>query len=134
MLSGALFANDWALHRFAGIGNLPADPQHLSAADLEPYTGRYIVEGIPPSGIIEQTIIEFQAGDGQLDGTMVSADADGRPDDMSRTRIGLVFYRRDYGFDLGPDGKPAHSRSDFVRGPDGAIAWFRSHGRLYRRQ
>ncbi|MGO4447252.1 serine hydrolase domain-containing protein [Mycobacterium sp. 2YAF39] len=133
-LTADLFGDDWALRRFAAIGNLPAEPQHLSAADLEPYTGRYIVEGIPPSGILEQTIIEFQSGDGQLDGTTVGADASGRPDETSRTRTGLVFYRRDYGVDLGPDGKPLHTRSDFVRGRDGAIAWFRSHGRLYRRQ
>jgi hypothetical protein len=129
-----LFSDDWALRRFAAISNLPAEPQHLSAADLAPYTGRYIGGGIPPSGILEQSIIEFQAGDGQLDGTTVSADAGGRPDEKSRTRMGLVFYRRDYGLDLGPDGKPVHSRSDFVRGADGAVAWFRSHGRLYRRQ
>ena len=129
-----LFADDWALRRFAAISNLPASPQHLSAADLAPYTGRYIVEGIPPDGVSEKTIVEFQAGDGQLDGTTVSADASGNADEKSRTRTGLVFYRRDYGLDLGPENKPVHSRSDFVRGPDGAIAWFRSHGRLYKRQ
>ena len=133
-LNADLFADDWALRRFAGISNLPADPQRLSAADLEPYSGRYMVAGIPPSGIVEQTIIEFQVGDGQLDGTVVSADASGVPDEKSRTRMGLVFYRRDYGLDLGADNKPVHSRSDFVRGADGTVAWFRSHGRLYRRQ
>ena len=129
-----LFGDDWALRRFAAISNLPAEPQHLSAADLQPFTGRYIGEGIGPSGVLEQTIIEFQAGDGQLDGTTVSADASGLPDEKSRTRIGLVFYRRDYGLNLGPDNKPLHSRSDFGRGPDGAVAWFRSRGRLHRRQ
>ena len=129
-----LFGDDWALRRFAGIGNLPAEPQRLSAADLQPFTGRYMTEGIGPSGVLEQTIIEFTAGDGQLDGTTVSADASGRPEETSRTRMGLVFYRRDYGLNLGPDDKPVHSRSNFVRGPDGAIAWFRSRGRLYRRQ
>jgi CubicO group peptidase (beta-lactamase class C family) len=133
-LTADLFADDWALRRFAAISNLPAEPQHLSAADLSPYAGRYIVAGIPPSGALEESIIEFQAGDGQLDGTVVSVDADGRPDEASRTRMGLAFYRRDYGLDLGPDNKPVHSRSDFVRGRDGAIVWFRSHGRLYRRQ
>jgi hypothetical protein len=133
-LNADLFGDDWALRRFAGIGNLPAEPQHLSAADLQPFTGRYMNEGIGPSGALEQTIIEFRAGDGQLDGTTVSADASGRPEETSRTRMGLVFYRRDYGLNLGPDDKPVHSRSNFVRGPDGAIAWFRSRGRLYRRQ
>jgi len=50
------------------------------------------------------------------------------------TRLGLAFYRPDYGLDLGPDNKPVGTRSDFVRGPDGNIAWFRTHGRLFRRQ
>ncbi|HXL63107.1 MAG TPA: hypothetical protein VN959_20975, partial [Mycobacterium sp.] len=35
---------------------------------------------------------------------------------------------------LGPDNKPTGTRSNFVRGPDGNIAWFRNHGRLFRRQ
>jgi len=56
------------------------------------------------------------------------------PDSESGSRLGLAFYRPDYGLDLGPDDKPVGTRSDFVRGPDGAIAWFRNHGRLYRRQ
>ena len=50
---------------------------------------------------------------------MVTADASGHPDEKSRTRMGLVFYRPDYGLDLGPDNKPIYTRSDFVRGPDG---------------
>jgi hypothetical protein len=60
------------------------------------------------------------------------------PDDPLNEKIGLAFYESDYGSDYGLDLDDAHAlngtRSDFVRGPDGAIAWFRSHGRLYRRQ
>jgi CubicO group peptidase (beta-lactamase class C family) len=119
-----LFADDWALHRFAGISNLPATPQQRSAADLAPYQGRYVAESIPESGGLEQTAIEFRSGNGQLEGTMSPGD----------TRLGFAFYRPDYGLDLGPDNQPVGTRSDFVRGPDGNIAWFRSHGRLFRRQ
>jgi len=36
--------------------------------------------------------------------------------------------------EVGPDGKPTGTRSDFVRGPDGNVAWFRNHGRLYTKQ
>jgi hypothetical protein len=133
-LNNELFADDWALRRFAGITNLPAERQHRTAAALEPYAGTYATAGIPQSGVLEQTILEFTVGNGQLDGTMVAADADGRPDEKSRNRIGLVFYEDDRGLDLGADGKPLHTRSEFVRGPDGAIVWFRSHGRLYGRQ
>jgi hypothetical protein len=130
-----LFGDDWALRRFAAISNLPATPQHLGAAALEPYQGRYVAQHVDQSGSAGQAIIEFRVGDGQLDGTMSAPDITGNnPDQESGSRLGLAFYRPDYGLDLGPDNEPVGTRSDFVRGPDGAIAWFRSHGRLYRRQ
>lgn len=129
-LTNELFADDWALRIFAGVSNLPATPQHLSAAELEPYQGRYIAEQIAVPGDLAKVVIDFRAGDGQLDGTM-SADSDPNQDPE---RVGLAFYRPDYGIDLGPDNKPTGSRSNFVRGTDGAIAWLRSHGRLFRRQ
>jgi CubicO group peptidase (beta-lactamase class C family) len=118
-----LFADDWALRRFAGVSNLPATPLHLSADELAPYQGRYVAESIPESGGLEHTVIEFRSGNGQLDGTTDP----GGP-------IGLAFYKPDYGLDLGGDNQPIGTRSDFVRGPDGSVAWFRTHGRLYRRQ
>ena len=58
----------------------------------------------------------------------------GEPDESSRMQRGLAFYRRDYGLDLGDDDKILGTRSDFVRGPDGAIEWLRAHGRLFRRE
>lgn len=124
-----LFANDWALRRFAGVSNLPATAQHLSADDLAPYQGRYVAELIPETGDLERAIIEFRRGDGQLDGTTGSGDPT-----AGASRMGLAFYRPDYGLDLGPDGKPVGTRSNFVRDPVGNIIWFRSHGRLFRRQ
>lgn len=126
-----LFACDWALHRFAGVTNLPATPQHLAAAELSPYEGRYIAEQVAQDGRIEQTVIDFQARDGQLAGSMWVGDPDGQQSE----KLGLAFYRLDYGLDLGADNKPTGSRSNFVRGPDGDLAWFCSqHGRLFRRQ
>ncbi len=124
-----LFGDDWALRRFAGISNLPANTQHLSAEDLAPYQGRYVAELIPESGTLERSVIDFVAGDGRLDGTAGTGEpgADTSP-------MGLVFYRPDYGLDLGPDRKPVGTRSNFVRDPVGNIIWFRSHGRLFRRQ
>ena len=133
-LHNDLFADDWALRRFAQVSNLPAQPRHLSAEDLQPYAGRYVTGGIPQSGVYEQTVVDFAAGDGRLDGTITVADADGNLDEKSRMRVGLVFYQEDRGLDLDSDGKPLHTRSEFLRGSDGAIGWFRSHGRLYRRQ
>lgn len=128
-----LFACDWALRRFAGVTNLPAVPQHLGADDLRPYEGRYIAEQVSQGGVVEQTVIDFRASDGRLAGTIDTVDANS--DGPSSAELGLALYRPDYGIDLGPDGKPTGSRSNFVRGPDGNIAWFCSqHGRLFRRQ
>jgi CubicO group peptidase (beta-lactamase class C family) len=123
-----LFSCDWALQRFAGLTNMPATPRHLDTVDLAPYAGRYLAEQVSQDGSVEQTVIDFSARDGRLTGTMRIGDADS-------VGMGLVFYRPDYGLDLGPDDEPAGSRSNFVRGPDGAIVWFCSqHGRLFRRQ
>lgn len=127
-----LFSADWVLHRFTGLTNLPATPRHLDAIDLAPYAGRYIAEQVSQDGSVEQTVIDFRAGDGQLTGSMSIgvADQDGR----NSTGLGLAFYRSDYGLDLGPDNEPTGSRSNFVRGADGKVSWLCSqHGRLFRR-
>jgi CubicO group peptidase (beta-lactamase class C family) len=129
-----LYADDWSLHTFAGVTNLPGTPQHLSAADLAPYLGRYVAQLVTESGSLEQAVIDFSAGDGQLVGTMGGGEATSEPDMQNSAKIGLAFYRADYGLDLGPDNKPTGTRSNFVRGQDGNIAWFRNHGRLFRRQ
>ena len=89
----------------------------------------YVAELIPESGELDRAVIEFRSGNGQLDGTVGTAD----PTEGS-SRIGLAFYRPDYGLDLGPDGKAIGTRSNFVRDAIGNIIWFRSHGRLFRRQ
>lgn len=125
-LNNDLFADDWALRRFADLTNLPATVQHLSAGELAPFEGRYVAEAIPQSGSLERVVVDMMAANGRLDGTK----GDGGPD---VSRFGLAFYRPDYGLDLGPDGKPVGTRSNFVRGSDGGIVWFRSHGRLFRR-
>lgn len=67
-LLNELFGDDWALRRFAGISNLPATPQHLGAADLEPFQGRYIAHHVAQSGNLGQAIIELRVGNGLLDG------------------------------------------------------------------
>jgi hypothetical protein len=130
-----LFADDWALRRFAAVSNLPAAPQRVITADLSPFEGRYVASQVVANGNLETTVIDFQAGDGQLNGTMSAADTSSDPEaEDTGTQLGLAFYRSDYGLDLGPDGKPTGTRSDFVRGPDGNVAWFRNHGRLYTKQ
>ncbi|OBF90719.1 penicillin-binding protein [Mycobacterium sp. 852002-51152_SCH6134967] len=136
-LTTDLFADDWAMRRFAGISNMPAEPQTLSAADLAPYEGRYVTEQITESGSLEKVVIEFEGRDGRLHGTMSDlADPSTHPDEDADTsaHLGFAFYRPDYGLDLGPDGQTLGTRSNFVRDPNGNVAWLRTHGRLYRRQ
>jgi hypothetical protein len=42
----------------------------------------------------------------------------------------LAFYRDEYVLATDPDGDI--KRSDFLRGPDGTVAWLRDGGRLWR--
>lgn len=129
-----LFADDWSLRTFAGITNLPATPQRLSAGELAPYEGRYVTDQITETGSWEHAVIDFRGGDGHLIGTMSDTpDASTNPDESAAPQLGLAFYRPDYGLDMNAELEPVGTRSDFVRGADGRIAWFRSHGRLYRR-
>ena len=120
-----LFTDDWALRRFAQVTNLPAVPRHLSAAELAPYEGRYLNRRINEAGTGEETEVEFRADQGRLQGTSTSGG--------ESSELGLAFYRRDYGLDLDAAGQQVGSRSDFLRGPDGRVLWWRNHGRLHRR-
>jgi len=134
-LLNELFAEDWSLRRFVEVNNLPAVPQNLGAAELAPFEGRYVAQLISATGSLERSVIQLRAGNGQLIGSMSMGDTSSDPEaDETSTQFGLAFYRPDYGLDLGPDGKPTGTRSNFVRGPDGTIPWFRNHGRLYERQ
>ena len=132
-LLNELFAEDWSLRRFAGINNLPATPQKLSTAELAPYEGAYATDDIDQSGTLGTVVINFRGKDGQLLGNM-SDTPDGTylPDEQTVPNFGLALYKTDYGLDLGPDLKPTGTRSNFVRGSDGNVAWFSNHGRLYR--
>ena len=44
----------------------------------------------------------------------------------------LAFYRDDFVLTTDPEGQV--KRSDFVRGPDGGVAWFRDGGRIFAHQ
>jgi CubicO group peptidase (beta-lactamase class C family) len=119
-LTAELFADDWALSRFAGVHNLPAVPRALSAAELAPYTGTFSAEQINPDGSAAVLALELVADAGQL-----SMRLDG--DEIGR----LAFYRRDWALVLDSKGAPAHFRADFLRG-NGEVRWLRYGGRLFR--
>jgi CubicO group peptidase (beta-lactamase class C family) len=120
-----LFTDDWALRRFAQVGNLPAEPRRLSAAELAPYEGEYLNRRINEAGEWEETRVEFRAGQGRLQGTMTT--------EGESSELGVAFYRPDYGLDLDASGQPVGTRSDFVREPGGQVLWWRNHGRLHGR-
>jgi CubicO group peptidase (beta-lactamase class C family) len=118
-----LFADDWALRRFTGLTNLPAEPRVLNPAQLAPYTGRYTQSDILPTGEIETGVLDMVAEDGQLTGS-VGAQVQAR----------FVFYRPDFVLLRGPDGEDFHSRADFIRGKNGHVDWLRVGGRLIRHE
>lgn len=121
-LIAELGRSGWALTQFCGLSNPSAVPQMLPPAQLAQYEGQYTGRVIPPNGppdkIVEQAIT-LSAANG---GLHVSGDLE----------LSLAFYRDD--FVLTTDTEGQIKRSDFVRGPDGRIAWFRDGGRLYARQ
>jgi CubicO group peptidase (beta-lactamase class C family) len=112
------FAQDWALRRFAGLGNLPAPPRTMPAAGLASYAGTYTAQQIGFDGPPAAISLNLAGADGRL-----SLDkGDGEPPAM------LTFYRDDFVL-LGDTGM----RCDFLRGADGQVVWFRMGGRLLRK-
>jgi CubicO group peptidase (beta-lactamase class C family) len=131
-----LFADDWALRRFAGVSNLPAVPRALSPGELAPYEGRYESQEINDRGGVEATVIELRGDQGQLHATSthqlpppVPAPTDPAP---TVREYRLAFYRDDYVLVLDATGQPVGYRADFVRDADGRVAWLRLGGRLHR--
>jgi|HubBroStandDraft_4_1064222.scaffolds.fasta_scaffold27038_1 CubicO group peptidase (beta-lactamase class C family) len=113
----------WALRQFCGLSNPPAVPKAQPPERLAHYEGRYKARIIPPNGPPDQIldlVIELKAADG---GLRVSGDSD---------ISSVAFYGDEYV--LATDSVGQTYRSDFVRGPDGRIAWLRDGGRLWARQ
>jgi CubicO group peptidase (beta-lactamase class C family) len=124
VMSSELFVGDWALERFAGLHNPPAVVRTLTPAQLAPYEGTYWAQVIdPPPGDAEETVITMRAADGRLRVAMMSG---------ATVEFDLGFYRDDYAMIVSPSGQPTVNRTDFVRGADGRVAWFRIGGRLHR--
>ena len=146
-LLAELFIDDWALKRFAGVSNLPADPHPLSRRELAPYEGSYTGQTfdpvLTPPGTVATTKIQLTGtGDGRLamrrtdnvDAPVVDDPTDvGAPDESPVQSI-LAFYRADYVLVLDPSGQPTFARANFIRGHDGSVQWLRLGGRLYSHQ
>jgi hypothetical protein len=87
--------------------------------------GQYLARSIDP-GKPEEAWIELSAADGRLRARMTAGD--------DAQELDMAFYRDNYAVVLDADGQPGPVRADFVRGPDGRVAWFRFGGRLHARQ
>ncbi|MBS1698557.1 MAG: beta-lactamase family protein [Actinobacteria bacterium] len=117
------FQGDWALSRFAGVHNLPAEPRTMTEAQLAPYVGRYDLSQIISDGSTLSGILELSAENGRL--RIRTLSADGAALDGAASEY-VDFYRDDHVVGA----SPLSPRSDFVRGPDGEVAWYRTSGRL----
>jgi len=117
-LIAQLFADDWALRRFAGVSNLPAVPRHLGAGELAAYEGQYTAQQIGFAGPPVDVVMQLSVGDGGLQMVEVGA---GTP------ATALTFYKDEYVL-VGDTGLHA----DFLRAATGHVAWLRLGGRLLR--
>jgi CubicO group peptidase (beta-lactamase class C family) len=121
-LLAELGRSGWALTKFCGLSNPPAEPKPQPVARLKDYEGHYKGWVIPPDGPPDKIVelhAELKASDGGLRAT-------------GDLELSLAFYRDDYVLTTDPDGEV--KRSDFLRGPDGKIAWLRDGGRLFAKQ
>jgi CubicO group peptidase (beta-lactamase class C family) len=126
LLKIELCYGDWALQRFAGLHNPPAVPTRVPPARLAEYEGTYVIRSLW-QGEWEETVLSLGANDGALRGRMGQA---GEVSDIE-----LEFYRGEYVLVVGDGfGPPGSFRANFVRDPDGRVAWLSMGGRLYARQ
>lgn len=111
----------WALNKFAGLSNPPAPPKALPPRALAVYEGRYEALTVPPTGSPEKP--EKLTLDLRADGGGLRATGD--------LELALAFYRRD--FVVTTDAQGLSKRSDFIRGSNGRVVWYRDNGRIFKR-
>lgn len=121
-----LFFDDWALQRFAGLHNPPAEPTRVSSTRLADYEGTYVNLGIDRPGNWIETVLTLQGENGALRGELALGG--------SVSDLGLVFYRDEYVLVERDDVPRGSYRANFVRDANGRVAWFSYGGRLYARQ
>jgi CubicO group peptidase (beta-lactamase class C family) len=115
------FAKDWALRRLAGVSNLPAVPRALPDHALAPYEGGYVSAQVGLDGVLVEFGFELDADAGRLVLTQGGVGVEA-----------LAFYRRDHVLILDAADNDLGFRADFLRSPDGHVAWLRRFGTLYR--
>jgi CubicO group peptidase (beta-lactamase class C family) len=124
--------DDWALERFAGLHNPPAEPTRLSAARLAAYEGTYVNRSVDQAGEWKENRLSLRASEGALRAQFAAPAELAESGKVEDT--GLHFYRGEYVLVEGEDFEPLGStRANFVRDADGRVAWL-SFGPLYRRE
>jgi CubicO group peptidase (beta-lactamase class C family) len=117
----------WALEHYLGVVEPAPEPLALSAAELAPYAGRY-------SAALSDA--ELSVRDGALTLQVIPKGGfptrDSPPSGPTPPPVRLALLDGDGVVALDPPLKD--SRGEFLRGPDGAIAWFRFGGRIAARQ
>lgn len=111
----------WALTAFAGLHNPPSITKALSPDVLSTFEGTYSAWTVPPDGSPkkpEKLTVELRRDGGGLRAT-------------GDLELSLAFYKKDYV--VTTDALGLSKRSDFVRGPDGRVAWYRDNGRIFKR-
>lgn len=116
----------WALEHYLGVSQPEPVPLQRSAAELAQYAGRYdtALVAIKVAAEDDKLVLTFEmVGDNQFP-------ADTPPQLPPPTPVN--FYSDDNVMTLA--GPLEGAKGEFLRGPDGGIAWFRFGGRLYRRR
>src|SRR5262249_50164693 len=88
-----LFADDWALRRYAGISNLPAVPRALSPGELAPYEGRYAAQVIGGDGTVAELLADLRGDQGQLHMTLTVGETVKSPASPGVAEFRLAFSR-----------------------------------------
>jgi CubicO group peptidase (beta-lactamase class C family) len=116
---------DWALEHYIGVERRVPDPMEVPRAGLAAYAGRYRVESTGA-----ELRVVARGGELVMKSPRPQATANGRrlpaPPDMH-----MRLYAPDRA--VGTNGIYAGTRSEFLRGPTGRVAWFRFGGRIHRR-
>jgi hypothetical protein len=116
----------WALDHYLGVSEPEPVPLQRSAAELAPYAGRYdtALVAINVAAEDDKLVLTFEmVGDNQFP-------ADTPPQLPPPTPVD--FYSDDNVMTLA--GPLEGAKGEFLRDPEGGIAWFRFGGRLYRRR
>lgn len=114
----------WALERYLGVTEPAPVPLDLTAAELEPYTGRY-------EGLLSNAEVRLHDGGLILQVLPKRGGLSAEPA-PTPPPVRLVLLDADRVVMLDPPMKD--SRGEFLRGAEGGLTWLRVGGRILRRQ